>query len=136
MHAQGHLLLSTGRVAEAVEALTPVAAIASAIEFAGVRAIPWQPDWIEALARSGQAEQAAAALQSWVATLPAEPDDWHRAVVARARVLVDGEGAVDELLAALDEGALQATPIEEARAQLVAARRCGADAGPPRPRTC
>ena len=35
MHAQGHLLLSTGRVAEAVEALTPVAAIASAIEFAG-----------------------------------------------------------------------------------------------------
>ena len=120
MHAQGHLLLSTGRIAEAVEALTPVAAIASAIEFAGVRAIPWQPDWVEALARSGQAEQAAAALASWRATLPAEPDDWHRAVVARARVLVDGEGAVDELLAALDGGALRATPIEEARAQLVA----------------
>ena len=120
MHAQGHLLLSTGRVAEAVEALTPVAAIASAIEFAGVRAIPWQPDWIEALARAGQDEQAAAALQSWVATLPAEPDEWHRGIVARTRVLVDGESAVDELLSALEDGALAATPIEEARAQLVA----------------
>ena len=120
MHAQGHLLLSTGRVAEAVEALTPVAAIASAIEFAGVRAIPWQPDWIEALARAGQDEQAAAALQSWVATLPAEPDEWHRGIVARTRVLVDGESAVDQLLSALEDGALAATPIEEARAQLVA----------------
>ena len=120
MHAQGHLLLSTGRVAEAVEALTPVAAIASAIEFAGVRAIPWQPDWIEALARAGQDEQAAAALQSWVVTLPAEPDDWHRGIVARTRVLVDGESAVDELLSALENGALAPTPIEEARAQLVA----------------
>jgi len=120
MHAQGHLLLSTGRVAEAVEALTPVAAIASAIEFAGVRAIPWQPDWIEALARAGQDEQAAAALQSWVATLPAEPDEWHRGIVARTRVLVDGESAVDELLSALEDGALAPTPIEEARAQLVA----------------
>jgi DNA-binding CsgD family transcriptional regulator len=120
MHAHGHLLLSTGRVAEAVEVLTPVAAIASAIEFAGVRAIPWQPDYIEALARSGQAAEAAAALQSWLATLPTEPDEWHRAVVARTRVLVDGEGAVEELLAALDGGALRSTPIEEARAQLVA----------------
>src|SRR6185312_15614493 len=60
------------------------------------------------------------AAPSRVATLPAAPDDWHRAVVARARVLVEGESAVDELLSALDAGALAPTPIEEARAQLVA----------------
>ena len=120
MHAQGHLLLSTGRPEEAVEALTPVAVLAEAIEFGGVRAIPWQPDYIESLARIGHTVEARAALQSWSATLPADPDDWHRAMVARTRVVVDDEDAVEELLVAVDGGALGATPIEEARAQLVA----------------
>lgn len=119
-HAHAHLLLSTGRPREAIETLAPVVAIASSIEFAGVRAIPWQPDYIEALARDGRTAEAEAALQAWHATMPAEPDDWHRAIEVRCRVLVHGEGCVDKLVAAIHSGALRQTPLEEARAQLVA----------------
>ncbi|HEX8627037.1 MAG TPA: helix-turn-helix transcriptional regulator, partial [Catenuloplanes sp.] len=120
VHARAHLLLSTGRVEEAVQVLEPVAQYAGSIGFHGVRAIPWQPDHIEGLARSGRTAQADQLLASWVAAQPTDADDWHRAVVARCRVLVHGEDAVDDLLALIDGGALQLTPIEEARSRLVA----------------
>jgi DNA-binding CsgD family transcriptional regulator len=119
-HARGQLLLGTGRAAEAVEALAPVVEVATAIRFRGVRAIPWQPDHVEALSRAGRATEADAALTAWLATVPPEPDAWHRAVIARCIVLVRGEDHVDALMAALDAGALRLTPLEEARAQLIA----------------
>jgi DNA-binding CsgD family transcriptional regulator len=119
-HSRGQLLLGTGRAVEAVETLAPVAAYATSIRFRGVRAIPWQPDHVEALSRAGRPAEADAALTAWLATMPAEPDDWHRAVIDRCLVLVRGEEHVDALMAALDIGALRRTPLEEARAQLVA----------------
>jgi DNA-binding CsgD family transcriptional regulator len=119
-HARGQFLLGTGRTKEAVEVLKPVADFAALIGFNGVRGLPWQPDYIEALARSGQTTEADAALQAWLAAAPAEPDDWHRAVIARCRVLVQGDEDVDALEKAIRGGALRLTPLEEARAQLVA----------------
>jgi DNA-binding CsgD family transcriptional regulator len=119
-HAYAQLLLGTGRYREAAEQLDPIAAFAASMGFAGVRAIPLQPDHVEALARSGRTADAAAALESWLDTMPADPDDWHRAVAARCRVLVHGERHVDELVTALRAGALALTPLEEARARLVA----------------
>lgn len=119
-HAYAHLLLSTGRFQEAVETLAPIAAYATSIGFAGVRAIPWQPDYIEALVRSGRTAEADVVLQAWRATMAADPDEWHHALVTRCCVLVHGENQVDELVSALHGGALRLTPLEEARAQLVA----------------
>ncbi|MGY1762402.1 BREX system ATP-binding domain-containing protein [Geodermatophilus sp. SYSU D00779] len=118
--ARGHLLLSTGRAKEATEVLSPAADFMTSMQLHGTRAIPWQPDYVEALARSGRVTQADAALQAWVKSMPAQPDDWHRAVVARCRVVLHGEEGVDELLAAVSTGSLRLTPLEEARAQLVA----------------
>jgi hypothetical protein len=117
-HARGQFLLGTGRTKEAVEVLKLVADFATLIGFKAVRALPWQPDYIEALARSGQTTEADTALQAWLAAVPAEPDDWHRAVIARCRVLVQGDEDVDALEKAIRGGALRLTPLEEARAQL------------------
>ncbi|MGY1762403.1 BREX system ATP-binding domain-containing protein [Geodermatophilus sp. SYSU D00779] len=119
-HAHAQLLLGTGRAEDAVRVLAPVAEFASSLSFRGVRSFPWQPDYIEALARSGHTDQADVVLREWLANVPDEPDDWHRAVIARCKVLVHGEDHVDELVSALHGGALRLTPIEEARAQLVA----------------
>ena len=119
-HSRAHLLLSTGRVEEAVATMAPAAAYAASINFRGVRAIPWQPDHIEGLARSGRTGEADELLRFWTAGMPTEPDDWHRAVLARCRVLVHGEDSVDELVTLIDGGALRLTPLEEARARLVA----------------
>ena len=55
-----------------------------------------------------------------LAGLPDDADDWHRAIAARCRVLVHGEETVDELVTLIDGGALRVTPVEEARARLVA----------------
>jgi DNA-binding CsgD family transcriptional regulator len=120
-HALGHVQLSTGRFAEAAETLKPVADFLGSIGLCSVRAIPWQPDQIEALARAGHPAEAEALLRSWFATMPPEPDPWHSAVLARCRVLVHGEETVDDLAGAISSGALQDTPLEEARAQLVCA---------------
>jgi DNA-binding CsgD family transcriptional regulator len=118
-HSRALLLLSTGRAAAAVEVLEPVAAYAQSINFRGIRAIPWQPDHIEGLARTGRTGEAEDLLRSWADGIPADADDWHRAIVARCRVLVRGDAA-DELVELIEGGALRLTPIEEARCRLVA----------------
>ncbi|PVY96351.1 BREX system ATP-binding domain-containing protein [Actinomycetospora cinnamomea] len=119
-HAKGQMLLGTGRVEEAVAVLLPMAEYAHSIGFAGVRAISLQPDTIEALVRSGRFSEAGELLVRWLDGMPPDPDPWHCAVAARCRVLVHGEEHVDELVAAIDDGALRLTPLEEARARLVA----------------
>jgi DNA-binding CsgD family transcriptional regulator len=120
LHARAQLLLGLGRPEEAVEVLGPAADYAGAIGFHGIRAIPWQIDYIEGLARTGRTGDAEAVFVSWLDSLPPDADAWHRAMAARCRVLVQGEEAVDELIALLDAGALRLTPLEEARSRLIA----------------
>lgn len=119
VHSHAYLLLSTGRPDEAANVLEPIAAYAQSIEFRGIRAIPWQPDHIECLARAGRTGEAADLLETWTSGLPSDFDDWHRAIVARCRCLVQDEEP-DELVGLIDAGVLKLTPIEEARCCLVA----------------
>ena len=121
LHAKAQLQLSTGDFASAVASLEPVADFMTGIGFYSVRAMPWQPDFIEGLARAGQDDRAADLLESWMATMPVVPDAWHSAILARCRVLLIGAEAVDELTDAITGGALSRTPLEEARSQLVCA---------------
>jgi DNA-binding CsgD family transcriptional regulator len=119
-HARAQLLLSTDRAQEAVEALTPVAAYAESLPFRGVRALPWQPDYIEALVRNGRNSDAERVLDRWLVGMPAAPDEWHQAVISRCQVLVHGESYLDALEQGLNSSVLAPTPLEQARTQLVA----------------
>ena len=112
--AAGALAMTLERHRDAVSVLAGAAELSDRIGLVEVTVVPFEPDYIEALARCGDTGAARERLARWEERVGAVGSRWGAGSVTRLRGMLDGDA--DALARAADE--LAAYPLDRARALL------------------
>ena len=117
-HALGVLALGQGRLDDAAVELEGVGELLHASGVRHPSVIPWTADLVEALVRSGRADEAAALVDDLRAQAERLGTTYSRAVAERCTGLLGGEEAERILRDAVARQRAQDTPMEAARTEL------------------
>ena len=116
--ALAHLVLAQGKPAEAAELLEPVARLAAANEVGEPGVLPYSPDLIEALVRSGEMDRACQEIERLEGLATRTSRSWALAAAARYRGFQGGEEEMDACFQRALELHAQGSPFEIARTKL------------------
>lgn len=126
LHLSGFVELSAGRMAEAAEAYTALAAAFDELHLVESLTLRFEPDWIEACVAAGDLDTAQVALDRLAGRDRRLPRPWTRLGVARSALLIAGARGDDNPAAYADLDAALTTlppdllPLDRARCLLVA----------------
>lgn len=90
-HARGHLALGMGRPEEAIADLQVAGRLEAAHGVVDPLVVPFGPDLVEALVRTGRTAEAASALERLVEAVGRTGSRWGAGVLARCRGLLEGD---------------------------------------------
>lgn len=118
-HALGLLALSQQHYDDAVVELQQARRLMGRHKVVLPSVVPWGPDLVEALVRSGQWDEAAEYWEELSVQLRALDSPWARSVALRCRGLLGGDAAQHALAEAVDVLPPKRSPFEGARTELV-----------------